>query len=308
MSDPTPPVVLTVAGTDSGGAAGTAADLATISHLGAHGACVVTAVTAQDTLGVRAVHPVPVEVVEAQLDAVFDDLPVAAVKTGMLGSPEVVALVARRVAATGVPLVVDPVLVATSGAVLGGAEVVRAYREHLLPVATVATPNTDEARALLSSDDQGQSQTRSRGERDGTGAHDAPELARQLARQLSARGVRVLVTGGESGTDWLALPGAEPLALRHPSVATRHDHGTGCTHSSALATHLAHGRPLGEAAALAAAYVAGQLATSNRWRLGRGRGPVAHTLPGHTLPTHTQSAPQAVTRTPHASIDRGVHA
>ncbi|WP_110239511.1 bifunctional hydroxymethylpyrimidine kinase/phosphomethylpyrimidine kinase [Nocardioides gilvus] len=255
----TPPVVLTIASTDSGGAAGIAADLATIGHLGAHGACVVSAVTAQDTTGVHGVHPVPVEVVEAQLDAVFGDLPVAAVKTGMLGSAAVVELVARRVRAAKVPLVVDPVLVATSGAVLGDVEVVQAYREHLLRVATVATPNADEAAALL--------------------GHDGS--VRMLAHALAERGHPVLVTGGESGSDWLAVPGEELREIAHTPVRTTNDHGTGCTHSSALATLLAHGLPLGEAAALAASYTAGQLVTSSRWHLGRGRGPVAHTTPLH---------------------------
>ena len=269
-----PPVVLTVAGTDSGGAAGIAADLATIGHLGAHGACVVTAVTAQDTLGVRAVHPVPLEMVEAQLDAVLEDLPVTAVKTGMLGSAAVVELVARRVRAADLPLVVDPVLVATSGAVLGGPEVVRAYRDHLLPFATVATPNVDETAALI-------------------GSRQPREGARQLAQTLADLGLTVLVTGGESGHDWLGEPGRPPVAISHAPVRTRHDHGTGCTHSSALATHLAHGVPLAEAAALAAAYVTGQLVTSSGWELGRGRGPVAHTSPGHRLHVSPKSAPTA---------------
>ncbi|WP_101523731.1 bifunctional hydroxymethylpyrimidine kinase/phosphomethylpyrimidine kinase [Nocardioides houyundeii] len=251
----TPPVVLTIAGTDSGGAAGVAADLATIGQLGAHGACVVTAVTAQDTTGVRAVHPVPLEVVSAQLDAVLEDLPVACVKTGMLGSADVVALVATRVRDLGLPLVVDPVLVATSGAVLGDTEVVAAYREHLLPVATVATPNGDEAAALA-----------------GLRA-SAPDLARALTRL----GCSVVVTGGPEGRDWLARPGGEPLSLRHPAVATTNDHGTGCTHSSALATRLASGVDLVQAVAQAAEFTTSALRRSRQWELGRGRGPVAHT-------------------------------
>lgn len=142
----TPPVVLTIAGTDSGGAAGIAADLTTFAALGVHGACVVAAVTAQDTTGVRAIHQVPLDIVAAQLDVVLEDLDPVAVKTGMLGTAEVVRLVAERCA--GRILVVDPVLVATSGAVLADDSVVRAYREHLLPVATVATPNAEEFIAL----------------------------------------------------------------------------------------------------------------------------------------------------------------
>ncbi|GAA4077723.1 bifunctional hydroxymethylpyrimidine kinase/phosphomethylpyrimidine kinase [Nocardioides kongjuensis] len=216
----TPPVVVTVAGTDSSGGAGIAADLATFAALGVHGACVVAAVTAQDTTGVRAVHPVPYDVVAAQLDAVLEDLDPVVVKTGMLATPEVVRLVAERCA--GRLLVVDPVLVATSGAVLAGDDVRRAYREHLLPVATVATPNEEEALALDLGD-----------------------------------GPRVVVTRGGR-------------------VPTTNDHGTGCTHSSALAAHLAHGADVATAAAGAASYVTGQLTLGKDWTLGRGRGPVAH--------------------------------
>jgi hydroxymethylpyrimidine/phosphomethylpyrimidine kinase len=138
----TPPVVLTIAATDSSGGAGIAADLTTFAALGVHGACVITAVTAQDTIGVRAIHRVPIEVVEAQLDAILGDLDPVVVKTGMLAAPEVVRLVAARCADR--ILVVDPVLRATTGAVLADDDVRRAYRQHLLPVATVLTPNEQE--------------------------------------------------------------------------------------------------------------------------------------------------------------------
>lgn len=233
-----PPVVLTVAGSDSGGAAGIAADLTTFAALGVHGACVITAVTAQDTLGVRAIHPVPLDVVSAQLDAVLDDLDPVAVKTGMLATPEVVRLVADR--CSGRILVVDPVLVATSGAVLANDAVVRAYREHLLPVATVSTPNEDEDAVL------------------GRG-HGTPVLRT-----------------GSGGRDVLDLPGRPPTPINHPRVDTANDHGTGCTHSAALAAHLAHGLDLPTAARRAASYVSGQLQIGRHWTLGRGRGPVAH--------------------------------
>lgn len=258
-----PPVALAVAGTDSGGAAGLAADLATLGHLGVHGACVVTAVTAQDTTGVHAVHRVPVPMVEAQLAAVLDDLPVAGVKTGMLGSPAVVDLVAHLFSGhAGAPgpsvLVVDPVLVATSGAVLGDEEVVRAYRRVLLPVASVITPNLDEARRLLADD-----------------TVSAPVAAQRLAEW----GCAVVLTGGdEGGDDWLVEPGQGPVLLSHRQVATRNDHGTGCTHASALTALLSHGVPLTEAARGAAAYVGAQLRVGAEWRLGRGRGPVPHVV------------------------------
>lgn len=273
----TPPVVLAVAGTDSGGAAGLAADLATLGHLGCHAACAVTAVTAQDTTGVHAVHAVPVDAVADQLDAVLGDLPVAVVKTGMLGSPAVVRLVADRLA--HLPLVVDPVLASTSGAVLGGAAVVEAYRDHLLPSALLATPNLAEARAL-------------------TGC-DAP--APELAARLAALGCTVVLTGGPEWrrgdpaatcTDWLCRPGGHPQPLDHPAVATRADHGTGCTFASAVAAHIAHGSGVEGAARAAAAYVTARLTDSRDWHLGRGRGPVAHLLtPPAAAPSTHQEEP-----------------
>lgn len=261
-----PPVALTIAGTDSGGAAGVAADLATFAALGVHGACVITAVTAQHTLGVDAVHPIPAAMVSAQLKAVLSDLPVAAVKTGMLGSAETVQRVAARCA--GLPLVVDPVLVATSGAVLGDSKVRDAYLEHLLPVATVITPNLQEARALL-----------------GRRAADAPSPAPELAQELASHGCAVLLTGGpewhpgdpaDTCTDWLATPDGELRSFRHRAVATTNDHGTGCTFSAALAALLAKGLQLVEAAEAAVAFTTTQLERSRAWKLGRGRGPIAH--------------------------------
>lgn len=260
----TPPVVLAVAGTDSGGAAGLAADLATIGHLGCHAACAVTAVTAQDTTGVHAIHEVPVEAVAQQVEAVLGDLPVSVVKTGMLGTPEVVRLVTERLG--HLPVVVDPVLAATSGAVLGDDGVVAAYVDHLLPAALVATPNLGEARTLA--------------------GRDAP--APELAARLADLGCAVVLTGGPEWrpgapaatcTDWLCAPGGTATALRHPAVATTADHGSGCTYASALAARIARGDALEDAARTAAAYVAARLTDSSRWRLGRGRGPVSHLCP-----------------------------
>jgi hydroxymethylpyrimidine/phosphomethylpyrimidine kinase len=289
----TPPVVLAIAATDSGGGAGLAADLATLSALGVHGTLVVTAITAQDTTGVHLVHPVPMSVVAAQLEAVLTDLPPLVVKTGMLGAADTVRLVAERCA--GLRLVVDPVLRATTGAELADHEVLHAYRRHLLPVATVITPNASEARALLGLDPSD------------------PTPARELAAALAALGPAVVLTGGPSPvlgvgtdsaprsveictntewtdmcTDWLAT-GGEPIALTHPAVhtavggptergrPTENDHGTGCTFASALAAHLARGADLPAAARDAAAYVTTQLQRSSTWDLGAGRGPIAHT-------------------------------
>ena len=195
------------------------------------------------------------------------DLPVAVAKTGMLGSPDVVRTAADLLG--HLPLVVDPVLVATSGAVLGDAAVAAAYRDHLLPAATVTTPNLAEARVLA--------------------GRDGP--ARELAARLADLGCAVVLTGGPewrpgwSGaacTDWLCEPGSAAVALPHPAVPTTADHGSGCTYASALAARLAHGDVLADAARAAAAYVGDRLADSRGWRLGRGRGPVAHLAPSRT--------------------------
>ncbi len=240
----TPPVVLAIAGTDPSGGAGLAADLATFSALGVHGAMVVAAVTAQDTLGVHAVHQVPLEVVDAQLRAVLDDLDPVVVKTGMLGSPEVVQLVAERCADR--ILVVDPVLRASTGATLADEAVIAAYRDHLLPVATVVTPNAAEDEAL------------------GRPRH------------------HTTIVTGSGGVDTAYEHDGEGFTLDGPVIDTDNDHGTGCTYASALAAHLALGVDLVEAASRARRFVTDQLTTSSTWTLGRGRGPVAHIQPRTT--------------------------
>lgn len=260
----TPLVVLSVAGTDSGGAAGLPADLTTFAALGAHGTCAVTAVTAQHTLGVRRVLRLSAEDVQAQVDAVLEDLPVAAVKTGMLGSPEVARRLSRL--PDHLTLVVDPVLVASSGAALGGDAVVTAYREHLLPRATVITPNRDEALRLAGA------------------APDDP--SHDVAHALHALGPAVVLTGGgptaDTCCDLVVDARGRAHRIEHPAVPTGNDHGTGCTFSAALAVELARRRPLPDAVAAAQRFVAAALRSSATWQLGRGRGPVAHTF---TQPT-----------------------
>jgi hydroxymethylpyrimidine/phosphomethylpyrimidine kinase len=235
----TPPVVLTIAGSDSGGSAGIAADLTTFAALGVHGAVAVTAVTAQCTLGVHHVVSLAATDVVAQVDAVLADLPVAVVKTGMLGSGAVARAVVDALP-PDLPLVVDPVLVASSGVALADDELVTAYREVVLPRATVATPNADEARVL--------------------GPLPCPTI----------------VTG--ASVDVLHIDDGDWGELRAPVIPTENDHGTGCTHSAALAAHLAHGHPMREAARLAQQFVVDRLTVSASWSLGRGRGPVAHIL------------------------------
>jgi hydroxymethylpyrimidine kinase/phosphomethylpyrimidine kinase len=260
----TPPVVLTVAGSDSGGGAGIQADLKTFAAHRCYGASVVTAITAQNTRAVSDVHPVPPATVASQLDAVLDDLPVAAVKTGMLGSPEVAEVVARRARAGRLPnLVVDPVLVASTGYALG----VVAAIERLLPYALVVTPNLAEAAALV-----------------GGGVATPAEMA-TAAAQLAGRGPRyVVVTGGDlrarGGDRDQAIDamwaGGRVRFLRLPRVPTGNSHGSGCTFSAAIAAQLARGAPVPEAVAAAKSYVAKALAGGAGWRIGSGIGPLDH--------------------------------
>jgi hydroxymethylpyrimidine/phosphomethylpyrimidine kinase len=252
------PAVLSIAGSDSGGGAGIQADLKAFARCGVHGMTAITALTAQSTVGVTGVHPVPPEFVIEQVRTVVDDIGVDAVKIGMLGTPEIVAAVreALGLLAPGTPVVIDPVMVAESGAVLLDDPARVAIVELLLPLATVITPNLPEARVLA-------------GDPDGTADAEA------LARRLHALGPQVVVvTGGhrEQATDIMfdgerveAIPGE-----RHPDGAA---HGSGCTHASVLAAHLALGcTPL--EAARAARRIAGEAVRDGLRHLGAGPGPV----------------------------------
>ena len=261
-----PRVALTIAGSDSSGGAGVQADLKAFAACGVFGASAITALTAQNTTGVRGVHAVPAAFVVAQVEAVLDDLDVAAVKTGMLATAEVVHAVAGLAAAGRLPrLVVDPVMVASSGARLLEPDAERAYLEALLPHAEVLTPNLSEAQVLL-----GRSIT--------TLAEQ-----REAARALGALGPRaVLVKGGHAvaGTQDEAVDvlwdGAQLRELRAGRVAGTNDHGTGCTLASALAAGLARGEDLVAAVEAAKAYVLRALAGGAGWRLGAGHGPLDH--------------------------------
>lgn len=249
----TPAVVLTIAGSDSGGGAGIQADLKTFAALGVYGVSVLTAVTAQNTLGVTAIHSVPPDVVAAQLDAVLADFTVAAVKVGMVGDPEVAAVIAGR-AAELPNLVVDPVLVATSGSRLSGVPAVA----PLLPYPRVLTPNRHEAGALL-----------------GRRVTTAGEMA-EAAVALAGRGPRaVVVTGSELAVDVL-YDGGGTEVLRGEPVPTPHNHGSGCTFSSAIAARLAHGDDVAAAVRHAKEYVARALEGARHWKLGGGPGPLHH--------------------------------
>ncbi|MEU8815209.1 bifunctional hydroxymethylpyrimidine kinase/phosphomethylpyrimidine kinase [Actinoplanes sp. NPDC048796] len=249
----TPPVVLTIAGSDSGGGAGIQADLKTFAALGAYGTSVITAVTAQNTLGVTAIHPIPVDIVAAQLDAVLADFPVAAVKVGMIGDPAVAALIADR--ADRLPnLVVDPVLVATSGARLADTAAVAPLVSHHC----VLTPNRQEAGALTGS------------------PVETPEEMVAAAELLAKRGARaVVVTGSETAADVLWHDGAAET-LHGESVPTANNHGSGCTFSSAVAVRLAAGDSMPVAVRAAKRYVTAALSGGSDWRLGAGPGPLNH--------------------------------
>ena len=256
MSVPAPPRLLSIAGSDSGGGAGIQADLKAFARCGAHGMTAITAITAQNTVAVEAVYPVAPEAIVALVRAVAADIGVDAVKVGLLGSSETIAAVAEALDLVGdAPVVVDPVMVAESGATLLDPEAVDALRRLILPRAAVVTPNLPEARVLT-----------------GLG-EDA--TAEALARAVLTRGPRaVVVTGGHA--DEIAdvfFDGGEPVAIpgeRHPDGAA---HGSGCTHSSALAARLAFGdSPL--EAARAARIVAAAAVRDGLRGIGAGAGPV----------------------------------
>jgi hydroxymethylpyrimidine/phosphomethylpyrimidine kinase/hydroxymethylpyrimidine kinase/phosphomethylpyrimidine kinase/thiamine-phosphate diphosphorylase len=256
----TPRTTLTIAGSDSGGGAGIQADLKVFAALGAYGTSVITAVTAQNTRGVDAVLPLPPRTVRDQLDSVLGDFAVRAVKTGMLGTPAVADVVAEAAEAGRLPhLVVDPVLVATSGHRLGVVPAV----ERLLPYAEVATPNRAEAAALT-----------------GRPVTTVEEMVAAAEALAAAGPAHVVVTGGDvdaggESVDVLSGGGATTL-LRAPRVPTRHNHGTGCSFSAAVAVRLAAGDPVPVAVAAAKEYVTRALTGARHWELGAGSGPLDH--------------------------------
>jgi hydroxymethylpyrimidine/phosphomethylpyrimidine kinase len=257
-------IALTIAGSDSSGGAGIQADLTTFSAFGVYGASALTALTAQNTHGVQGIHAVPAGFVAAQLESVLSDLDVAAIKTGMLADAGIVETVARTLrAAPSVPLIVDPVMVATSGDVLLAAEAVAALKRDLIPLATLITPNLAEAGVLL-----------------GSCRAESEEEMLDQARALVALGCRaVLLKGGHGGEDAAVdvladATGPQRLALAR--LDTRHTHGTGCTLSAAIAALLALGIPLTEAVRRAKAYVWHALRHGRALGVGQGRGPLDH--------------------------------
>jgi hydroxymethylpyrimidine/phosphomethylpyrimidine kinase len=257
-------IALTIAGSDSAGGAGIQADLKTFSALGVYGASAITALTAQNTQGVEAVLVVPPDFVARQIKVVARDLEVGAVKIGMLATSEVIEAVAGALEALpGVPVVLDPVMVAASGDVLLDEDAIATLRTVLLPRATVITPNLPEAAKLLGGDI----------------AKTETEMAEQ-ARRLKALGAKaVLVKGGHAdGAEAvdLLLDEEGELRLAAPRIATRNTHGTGCTLSSAIAAELAKGASLREAVVAAKAYVTAAIEAADALEIGQGRGPVHH--------------------------------
>ncbi|WP_231940626.1 bifunctional hydroxymethylpyrimidine kinase/phosphomethylpyrimidine kinase [Acidovorax sp. RAC01] len=268
MPSPTPARryarVLSIAGSDSGGGAGVQADLKTFSALGCYGMTAITAITAQNTCGVTGIHGIPPEMLRAQIDAVVQDIGVDAVKIGMLHSPEVVRVVADAIRTYRLPhVVLDPVMVATSGDKLIADETVGVLVRELFPLVEVITPNLDEAGWLL-----GRS----------IGSVDAlPEAAQELLG-LGARAA--LLKGGHLPGEWvvdlLAVQGGGTKRLESSRIATHNGHGTGCTLSSAIAAFLAIGEPLPLAVEHARTYILGAIAAGADVTTGRGHGPLNH--------------------------------
>lgn len=259
------PVALTIAGSDSSGGAGIQADLKTFAALGVYGASVLTALTAQNTAGVQAIHGVPADFVAAQIDSVLSDLDVRAIKTGMLAATEIIEVVAATLRNNpGIASVVDPVMVATSGDQLISEDAIATVRDRLVPVSGLITPNLNEAAALL----------------DVEPAQTYEDMERQTADLLKLGCQSVLLKGGhivESGSarDFYATAESRTW-ISGPRIETRNTHGTGCTLSSAIAAFLVRGEPELSAIKRAKAYLTEALRSGASLTLGAGSGPVDH--------------------------------
>jgi hydroxymethylpyrimidine/phosphomethylpyrimidine kinase len=260
----TTPIALTIAGSDSSGGAGIQADLKTFAALGVYGASVITALTAQNTKGVSGIHQVPAEFVTAQIDAVFSDLTVDAVKIGMVAQRASIDAIAAGLARWAPKYVVlDPVMVATSGDRLLAADAVEALRTKLIPRASIITPNLPEAAALL----------------DEPVASSEAAVADQGRRLLALGSQAVLIKGGHGqgaeSIDYL-IDANTTLALAAPRIVTENTHGTGCSLSSAIAAGLARGEDMITAVRNAKAWISAAIAAADRFSVGHGRGPIHH--------------------------------
>ena len=264
--------VLSIAGSDSGGGAGIQADLKTCAALGCYGMTAITAITVQNTLGVSGIHSIPLDTVRGQIDAVVEDIGVDAVKIGMLATPEVVRVVADAIRCHGLKnVVLDPVMVATSGDRLIAPETAQVLVKELFPLATVITPNLDEAAMLL-----------------GRGIDGIPELDAAVADLLGMGTPAVLLKGGHLNGDVVmdvlgqqGQAASDYLRLQSQRIATHNGHGTGCTLSSAIASYLAQGLALPEAVAQARQYILGAIEAGADVYTGRGHGPLNHGYAPH---------------------------
>lgn len=259
-SRPAQRIALTIAGSDSGGGAGIQADLRTFHQFGVFGTCAITAITAQNTTGVTAIHPVPIHHVRAQIDAVAKDLAPSAVKTGMLATAELAIAAAAELRTHALqPYVMDPVMVATSGDRLLEPRAEQAFRDSLLPLSTLITPNLEEAEILTGFDVR---------------SHD--QMARAARTLVEAGAGAALVKGGHLEGDPIDLlwDGKQERIWRHRRIETVHTHGTGCTLSAAITASLALGLPLPQAVDRGIRFIARAIETAPG--IGSGRGPVNH--------------------------------
>ncbi len=255
------PCALTIAGSDSSGGAGIQADLKTFQELQSYGMSVITSLTAQNTLGVQDVHHVPLSHIEAQLDSVFSDMPVHALKTGMIANADMMEVIRKKIEGREIPFVLDPVMVATSGDVLISDEARDYLRDHLLPLSTVITPNLPETEYLT--------------EKKIEDFDDMQEAAKILVHEFGAGSA--LVKGGHlthgEATDFL-YDGKEMHEISARRIDTPNTHGTGCTYGAAITAYLSHGLPLLEAVKKAKEYVT--KAIEHSLDLGSGSGPTCH--------------------------------
>lgn len=259
------PVVLTIAGSDSGGGAGIQADIKAISATGSYACSVITAITAQNTLGVFDIFPIPLDHVASQLDAVFQDLNIVTVKIGMLADAKIINVVADKLEQYRPQhIVLDPVMVATSGDVLLENSAIESLKDRLLPLATIITPNLPEAAAL-------------------TGLEmpeDSAEMHQMIAALRQLNTPAVLLKGGhlesESHSDDILITAQSTLTISAERIDTSNTHGTGCTLSSAIASYIAQGNDLTAAVGHAKHYISQAIGNADQLKIGHGRGPVNH--------------------------------
>jgi hydroxymethylpyrimidine/phosphomethylpyrimidine kinase len=261
MTTPTPPRILSIAGSDSSGGAGVQADIKTITMLGGYAMTAITAITAQNTVGVQGIAALAPQIVAQQIASCISDIGVDAIKIGMLHDAAIIAAVAEALEGVEAPVVLDPVMIATSGAALIDPQAVAAMRDRLFPLAHLITPNLPELAALVG--------------RPLSTTQDMIDAAEELA---STTGAAVLAKGGHAAgdriIDVLLAPGARAVAFDHARIDTVHTHGTGCTLSSAIATLLGHGQPLEHAVRLGRQFVIRAIEAAPGF--GAGNGPLGH--------------------------------